>query len=276
MHKATILPDASEYPQEMKPSQKASAAQTKHEKELKEERMQKSIKSLTTYEKNIKTMGFKSTPVPPLPPGTTSRAKLPVVALTKDNVMNLDDEYGVEDFPAEIAAISKDPDTDVDVRFEFHGFCRPVCTTRSEDEDGMGEEGEEDDDSGPLYRMEALTSEVDTLMSSPSKALDNFLPSMRKGDEDDLEDLEETPIARKITVKGKVKVKEVVQVVGKGRYGKTKDAKEMTMEKKTKGALLQEMITAHNSGNKDPADQAPHGLVNSESTVLYILLSPSP
>ena len=51
MRKATVLPDISEYPQEKEPSQKASAAQTKHEKELKEERMQKSIKSLATYEK---------------------------------------------------------------------------------------------------------------------------------------------------------------------------------------------------------------------------------
>ena len=49
---------------------------------------------------------------------------------------------------------------------------------------------------------------------------------------DDLEDLEETPIARKITAKGKAK--EVVRVVGKGRY--RKDAKETTVEKKTKGA----------------------------------------
>ena len=98
---------------------------------------------------------------------------------------------------------------------------------------------------------------------------------MRKGDEDDLEDLEETPIARKITAKGKAKAKEVVQVVGKGRYRKTKDTKETTMEKKTKGALLPEMI-ACNGGNKDPADQGPHGVVNSESTGLYILLSLSP
>ena len=221
-------------------------------------------------------MGFESTPIPPLPPGTTSRAKLPAVALTEDNAMNLDDEYGVEDFVAKIAAISEDPNTDKDDRFEFCGFCRLVHTARSEEEeeDGMGEEGKEDDDSGPLYRMEALTSEVDTLMNSPA-ALDNFLLSASKGDEDDLEDLEETPIARKITAKGKAKAKEVVWVVGKGRYGKTKDTKEMTVEKKTKGALLQEMI-ACNSGNKDPADQGPHGPVNSESTGLYILLSPSP
>ena len=222
-------------------------------------------------------MGFESTSIPLLPPGTTSRAKLPVVALTKDNAMNLDNEYGVDDFAAEIAAICEDPDTDVDDRFEFHGFHRPVRITRSEEEeDGMGEEAEEEDDSGSLYRMEALTSEVDTLMSSPSKASDNFLLCMSEGDEDDLEDLEETPIARKITVKGKVKVKEVVQVVGKGRYRKTKDANKTTVEKKTKGTLLQEMITAHNGGNKDPADQAPHGMVNSKSTGLHILLSLSP
>ena len=113
-----------------------------------------------------------------------------------------------------------------------------MCTTRSEEEeDGMGEEGKEDD-SGPWYRMGALTSEVDALMSSPSKALDNFLLSTSECDEDDLEDLEETPIARQITVKGKAKAKEVVQVVGKGRYGKTKDVKETTMDKKAKGALL--------------------------------------
>ena len=111
----------------------------------------------------------------------------------------------------------------------------------------MGEEGKEEDDSGPLYRMDALTLEADTLMSSPSKAADNFLLSVSEGDKDDLE---ETPIARKITVKGKVKEKKVVWVVRKGRYGKTKNAKEMTMEKKTKGALLQEMITAHNGGSK--------------------------
>ena len=181
--------------------------------------------------------------------------------------MNFDDEYGVEDFAAEIAAISKDPNTDEDDGFEFHGFCRLVRTTRSEEE--------EEDDSCPLYRMEALTSEADALMNSPSKASDNFLPSTSKGDEDDLEDLEETQIARKITAKGKAKAKEVVQVVGKGRYGKTKDAKETTVEKKTKGALLPEMI-AHNGGNKDPTDQGPRGVVNSKSTGLYVLLSPSP
>ena len=75
----------------------------------------------------------------------------------------------------------------------------------------------------PLYRMEVLTSDVDTLMSSPSKSLDTFLPSE---DEDDHED---TPITRKITVKGKLKV------IENGRQVKTgKDLR------KTKGVLLWE------------------------------------
>ena len=36
--------------------------------------------------------------------------------------MNLDDEYGVEDFVAKIAAISKDPDTDVMTDLSFVDF----------------------------------------------------------------------------------------------------------------------------------------------------------
>ena len=59
MCKATVLPDASEYPQEKKFSQKALAAQTNHEKELKEERMQKSIKSLAAYEKKNQDYGIR-------------------------------------------------------------------------------------------------------------------------------------------------------------------------------------------------------------------------
>ena len=53
MHKAIILPDVSEHPQEKKLSKKVLAAQTKLEKELKEEMMQKSIKSLATYETKL-------------------------------------------------------------------------------------------------------------------------------------------------------------------------------------------------------------------------------
>ena len=68
-----------------------------------------------------------------------------------------------------------------------------------------------------------------------------------------------------------------MKVTGKGRQVKTDhDPQEMTMEKKTKGALLQEMITtAHdqlNSGNADGF--TPCGLVNSECAVcIYILAS---
>ena len=105
--------------------------------------------------------------------------------------------------------------------------------------------------------MDVLTSEADALMSSPSKALDNFLLS-----EDDHED---TPIARKVTIKGKGKVME------KGRQ--VKDLR------KTKGALLQEMITTtHDQPN---GDGLPCGPVNSKGVVgVYVSshfgLSPCP
>ena len=80
--------------------------------------------------------------------------------------------------------------------------------------------------------------EADALMSSPSKVSDDFLPSANKDYEYDDEDLEETPITRKITVKAKAK--EVVQVVGKERQVKMAimGAKQTTMEKKTKEVLL--------------------------------------
>ena len=50
-----------------------------------------------------------------------------------------------------------------------------------------------DDEKGDLFKMDALTSEADViLMSSPSKNSDKFiLPSK----EEDLKDIEETPVA---------------------------------------------------------------------------------
>ena len=68
-----------------------------------------------------------------------------------------------------------------------------------------------------------------------------------------------------------------MKIAGKGRQVKTdKDPKEMTMEKKTKGTLLRDMITTacdqSNSGNADGF--TPHGPVNSEGAVcIYILAS---
>ena len=213
-HKATVFPDASDYLQEKKPSKKTSATQAKLEKE---KIMQRNIKSIAVYEKQVQEMGFETTPLPLPPPSATFKAKIPDINLTEGNLntMEIDDEYGVEDFAAEIAAMSLDSEDEC----EFCGFPRLTHAARNIEE---SEEGEEEE--GPLYRMDALTSEVDALMSSSSKALDNFLPS-----EDDHED---TPIARKVTVKGKGKV------VEKGRQGRqVKDLR------KTKGALLQEMIT---------------------------------
>ena len=112
----------------------------------------------------------------------------------------------------------------------------------------------------PLYRMDVLTLEADTLMSSPSKALDDFLPS-----EDDHED---TPITRKVAVKGKG------EVVEKGRQGRqVKDLR------KTKGALLREMITT--ARDQPNGDGLLCGPVNSEGVVgMYVYshfgLSPCP
>ena len=73
-----------------------------------------------------------------------------------------------------------------------------------------------------------LTSEADTLISSPSKAADNFLPS--EGEDDHEDDHKDTPIAREVMVKGKGKV------VGEGRQ--VKRGKNLIVERKTKGALL--------------------------------------
>ena len=100
----------------------------------------------------------------------------------------------------------------------------------------VGKEGEEEN--SPLYRMEALTSEADVLMSSPSKVADNFLPS--EGDCED--DHKDTPIGRKVVVKGKGKV------MGEGKQ--VKRGKDLIVERKTKGVLLWEMIvTAHDQPN---------------------------
>ena len=77
--------------------------------------------------------------------------------------MDINNKYGVEDFAAKIAAISDHGSDSVDER-EFRGFCRLAHTATNI------EEGEEEN--GPLYRMEALTSEADALMSSPSKVAD--------------------------------------------------------------------------------------------------------
>ena len=157
----------------------------------------------------------------------------------------------MEDFAAEIAAIS-DHDLDSEDECEFCGFCRLAHAARNIEKEGEEEEGEEED--GPLYRMEMLTSEADTLMSSPSKALDNFLPSKELSEDEDNhdDDHEDTLIARKVAVKGKGKV--VGKVVGKGRQVKT--GKDLT---KTKGALLQEMImTGRDQPSGGNADGLPH------------------
>lgn len=152
------------------------------------------------YEKQVQEMGLETTPLPLPPPSATFKTKIPDINLTKGNLntMEIDDEHGMEDFAAEIAAISWDSEDEC----EFQGFCRSAHAARNIEEEGK--EGEKED--SPLYRMEVLTSDVDTLMSSPPKSLDTFLPSEDEDDHED--DHEDTPITRKITVKGKGKVME--------------------------------------------------------------------
>ena len=249
-HKVTVFPDASDYLQEKKPSKKTSATQAKLKKE---KIMQRNIKSIAAYEKRVQEMGFETTLLPLPPPSAAFKVKIPDINLTKGNLnaMEIDNEYSVEDFATEIAAMSPDLEDEC----EFCGFFRLTHAARNIEE---REEGEEED--GPLYRIDVLTSGVDALMSSPSKALDNFLPS-----EDDHED---TPITRKVAVKGKGKVME------KGRQGRqVKDLR------KTKGVLLQEMIMT--TCDQPNGDGLPCGPVNSKGVVgVYVSshfgLSPCP
>ena len=93
-----------------------------------------------------------------------------------------------------------------------------------------GEERSDEED-GPLYKMDALTSEVNALTSSPFKPSGNSASSE--------EDINETLILREIAER-KGKVKEVVRVVGKGKQGsrgKIADQK-VKQSKKTRGILL--------------------------------------
>ena len=141
-----------------------------------------------------------------------------IPAMTKGyDAMDIDNEYSVEDFATEIAALGDGEDDEDEC--VFPGYCRPMQTTWSKEEDG------------PLYRMEVLTSEVEALMSTPSKASKKFLLSE--------DDTEETLIARRIMVKAKAKK----GVGGRGRQGvEVKiiigDPKATVQRKKTKGMLL--------------------------------------
>ena len=260
IRKATVLRDASEPLQEKKPK-KVLAAETKLEKVVKDERMRRNIKSLALYERRVQDMGFESTPLPP-PPGATSAAKKipgirrPEVLEVAGDAMDVDDEYGVEDFVAEIEKVDDDPNTDEDDECEFPGFHRTARTTGVSGEERSGEED------GPLYKMDALTSEADALTSSPFKPSGNSASSE--------EDVNETPIARKIAER-KGKAKEVVRVVGKGEQGaRGKIANQKVKQsKKTRGILLPETITAsrdHVDSGSAVSDGCGKFTVNSDAT----------
>ena len=132
------------------------------------------------------------------------------------------------DFVAEIEKVDDDPNTNEDNECEFPGFHRTARTT------GMSGEERSDEEDGPLYKMDALTSEADALTSSLFKLSGNSASSE--------EDVNETPIMRKIAER-EGKVKEVARVVGKGKQGargKIADQKDENVKqsKKTRGILL--------------------------------------
>ena len=72
-------------------------------------------------------MGFESTPLHP-PPGAALVAKKipgirrPEVLEVVGDAMDVDNEYGVEDFVAEIEKVDDNPNTDEDDKCEFPGF----------------------------------------------------------------------------------------------------------------------------------------------------------
>ena len=130
-----------------------------------------------------------------------------------------------------------------------------------------GEERSDEED-GPLYKMDALTSEVNALTSSTFKPSGNSASSE--------EDINDTLILREIAER-KGKAKEVVRVVGKGKQGsrgKIADQK-VKQSKKTRGILLREMIMRASRDHVDSGSVVSDGhgkfTVNSKATSEYVI-----
>ena len=179
-----VPPEFSNLPQ---PSKKALAAQAKAAKLQKEEAWEQSIQTLEAYEKKVIAMGLKKTPVlPPLGAAPSRSNKLPGIFNQRvHNVitaMDVDEGGEFEDFVAEMVEIDDDSDPDEGGTL-WPGFRWPVKVMSMQDCD---------DEEGDLFKMDALTSEADViLMSFPSKKSDEFVMLS----EEDLEDIEETPVA---------------------------------------------------------------------------------
>ena len=248
--KVAVPPEFSNLPQ---PSKKALAAQAKAAKLQKEEAWEQSIQTLEAYEKKVIAMGFEKTPVPPPPGAAPSRSnKLPGIFNQRvHNViaaMDVDEGGEFEDFVAEMVEIDDDSDPDEGGTL-WPGFWWPVKVMSMQDCD---------DEEGDLFKMDALTSEADAiLMSFPSKKSDEFVMLS----EEDLEDIEETPVAwrvvaklNKLVAKGKGKQVAKVMKEGKAVAVKLEPTDKMSVpgkdkNKKTKGVLLQEQITSAWDGN---------------------------
>ena len=90
-----------------------------------------------------------------------------------------------------------------------------------------GEESKEE--SGPLYRMDTLTSEADIFILSPSGKSDHYITQSEEEGEPMSDDTEETPIVRKvIAMKGKGKE---VKMAAKGRAKATLEPHDRTVVK---------------------------------------------
>lgn len=284
--------------QQKPPSKKELAALVRQAKLEKEEVRKKSIQALAAYEKTVIAWGFEKTPLPPPPPAVAASgsSKIPGifglgtdVGEAPDDAMEVDeeDEFGLAEFHAQVAEMEDDPEADDDSSEVFR-FRLPKQAEVKE---------EEEEDEGPLYRMEGLTSEADMILTSPLNASNDFvLPSDEEegsssSDEDAFE-VEDTPVARKVvrkvaagvnngkkaqTVeKGKGREK-IGKVVAKAKAGAVKSGQMSvpTVRKLTKGSLLRDQITVLRddpAGDRGTAASglgtaAPHGLTANSGQV---------
>ena len=225
------------------PSKKALAAQAKVQKE---EAIKKSIQALAAYEKKIKAMGFEETPLPPPPRASVAAAsgseKILGITRVLDTVRTNGDGIDINVSGWISDFIDEDSGPDEEDGTLWRGFRQHAQGVRM-GEKMEPEEEESEEESGPLYRMDTLTSEANMFISSPSGKWDDYLMHSEKEEESTSDDAEETPIVRKIVVmKGK---EGKVKTAGKGKSKVTLESHDQTAvkRKQTKGMLLREQIT---------------------------------
>lgn len=271
-------------------SKKAQAEQARLAKAQKQEAERVNVVKVAAYERRMQDWGFEATPAPPSPPSAAFIATTPEVTDAfrhqgaqdagemPDDPMDVD-ECGLRELFDEINAGLSPEASEDDDDGTFPGFRQALGPSikrgMTPEEDEVKEEDEEEGDGeekGPLHTMEGLTSEADVFEpSSPSKRSDDFVMSSGEEEmsESDDEDVEETPVARKVvTMKGKGKAKEVVKPKPVAKTNAKSKAKanivksEPILPKKTKGTGLREQIlTARDqpSLDKEISQRLPDG-----------------